>query len=423
MKRLSWRERHRCFPGHGAVVWLFVALVSATPMAAAQDRRPSEDTQDPKPALPPPPPPPKPSRSFGDLLDQAPAATPQPPAAPAPAPVPPQATATGGAKDLELQIESLRSKLDAQRGVTLANITPLENLGLINEKAQDLRVLVDRMRSRIYLPDPNPEGQMATRLTALQARWGDLVRPLIEGSIPDAPVNAARWAGYAKTMSRQYCGNSVVRRTAPNTGMPLGGWTWACLSDLFFHELAEVEANVDHLLTARRIDMTAKLERLMTTAENRIEQAPAELAVHPSPQLLMRELTDLLHQVELEGVRLRIQELEYQKAAGSGTPAFRWLLETSPRVKRPSGGSSRTISAFSGSVVTATLGDASATATVVESALPRLARELHDAHFEIERLRQEQQDPAGEQRVRAEYARAHALAGMVSNARPPEPKK
>ena len=421
MKPLSKRERRRYLLRCIVTACLLVAFITVTPFATAQGPKPPEEEQKPKPA--PPPPPPKPKSGFGDLLNPPPVSEPaknSPPAAETPRP---EDSKVGDDARLEAQIKTLREKLEYQRGLTLTEITPLQNLGRVKEKARDLRVLVDRMHSRIYLPDPSPTGKVTARLTKFQTRWGDLVRPIIDGSMPTEPVTADRWGMYSVAMSRQYCDKKMVMGTVPKSGMPLGGWTWTCLSDLFFHELAGIETGVDRQLDAKRVKVTATLERLMSTAEGRIANAPAELAVHPSPQLLLRELTGLLHQVELEGMRLRIQELEYQKAAGSGTPVFRWLLETSPRVNRPAGGSSRTISVFSGATITAKLGDSSAKVKVTESALPRLAKRLHDVHFRLEKLRLENADPAGQERLDAESERAGVLAKMAQEARPPAPKK
>jgi hypothetical protein len=230
-------------------------------------------------------------------------------------------------------------------------------------------------------------------------------------------VSRAAWGGYADSMSRLYCDTKTVPHAAPESGMPLVGWAWACLSDLFFHELATIEANVDRLLAKKREEATAPLQQLMTSAERRIATAATEIDEHPSPPLLLRELTWRLHQVEVEGIGLRIQELEAQRAAGDGTAAFLWLLTNSPKVKRPAGGSARTVSAFSGAVITAKLGGEKATAKVQESLLPRLARELHDAHFRIEQSKLQGADVSDANLRDAEADRASALSQMAVEAR------
>ena len=400
-----------------------MAVFAIASISAAQDPKPAEAEQKPKPGAPPPtPPPPKVSRGLGDLLGSQTASQPTGPNTPVPAPEKALDDGSAAAR-LDRQIRTLREKLDSQRSVTVANITPLQSLDLIRERAREQRVLVDRMRKRIYLPDPKPDAPIIGRLTALESRWGDLVRPIAGGLLPAAPMSPERWSAYARAMSRVYCDSRRVRHEAPADGMPLGGWEWACLSDVFFHELAEVEASVDHLLTTRRIAVTATLEQLMSAAEERIVRAPSEFAVHPSPKLLLRELTWALHQVEVEGARLRIRELEYQKAAGDGTPAFRRLLEMSPNAHRPAGGSSRLVPVSTGAKITARLGDATADAAVRESELARLARELRDAHFRLERLRIEGQDPASAERLGVESERARALGEMAIEARPLEPKQ
>lgn len=412
---MQWRYPQRA--GCIAIAWIAIAASATASTSAAQDPRPAEAEQRPKPGAPlPTPVPPEAPRGLGDLLGSQTAS--QPTGTNTPVPTPENALDDGSAAArLDSQIRTLREKLDSQRSVTVANITPLPSLDLIRERAREQRVLVDRMRKRIYLPDPKPDAPIIGRLTALESRWGDLVRPIAVGLLPAAPVSPERWSAYAQAMSRLHCDSRRVRLEAPSNGMPLGGWEWACLSDVFFHELAEVEASVDHLLTTRRIAVTATLEQLMSAAEDRIARAPSELAVHPSPKLLLRELTWALHQVEVEGARLRIRELEYQKAAGDGTPAFRRLLELSANVHRPAGGSARTISVTSGAKITAKLGDATADAAVRESELARLARELRDAHFRLERLRIEGQDPAGAARLGVESERARVLGEMAIEAR------
>jgi hypothetical protein len=215
-------------------------------------------------------------------------------------------------------------------------------------------------------------------------------------------------------MSRRYCADEAVAHLAPPGGMPLVGYAWACLSDLFFHELAEAEATVDRSLDSRRAVITGELERRMRLAESRIAAAATEIAAHPSPGLLLRELTWLLHEVEREGVSLRLRELRYQKAEGGGSAAFRWLLDVSPKVSRPAAGSARTVSAFSGATLTAKLGEVESAATVRESPLAALARRLHDAHFTIERQRLAGGDETA--LAPAETARARTLAEMAAQA-------
>jgi hypothetical protein len=152
----------------------------------------------------------------------------------------------------------------------------------------------------------------------------------------------------------------------------------------------------------------------MQLTESRIAEAAADVAAHPSPGLLLRELTWLLHEVELEGVSLRLRELGYQKVAGGGSEAFRWLLGLGPKVSRPAAGSARSVSAFSGSTLTAKLGELEAATKVSESELAALARRLHDAHFTIERQRLAGTDEAA--RAPAETARARVLAEMAVRA-------
>jgi hypothetical protein len=323
------------------------------------------------------------------------------------------------AERIDRQIGALREKLESQGSVSIVNITPMQSLDVIRERAREQRVLVDRMRNRIYLPDPEPDAPVIARLTALESRWGDLVRPIVSGVLPAEPVSPGRWSAYARAMSRLYCDSPRIPHQAPAGGMPLGGWGWACLSDVFFHEFAEIEAGVDRSLTARRMAVTATLERLMSAAEDRVVRAASELVLHPSPQLLLRELTWALHQVELEGARLRIRELQYQRAAGDGTPAFRRLLASSPNVIRPPGGSSRNLPVAPGARITARLGDATAEAAVMESELARLARQLRDTHFRLAQLRIEGQDPAGDERLGVETRRARVLAEMAMKAVPP----
>jgi hypothetical protein len=155
----------------------------------------------------------------------------------------------------------------------------------------------------------------------------------------------------------------------------------------------------------------------MAAAEERIDGARATFTEHPSPGLLLRELTWQLHQVRLELMRLRIRELEGEQAAVEKAPELRWLDEAT-RVRVSSAAAhAHPVEAPVGATVVARAGSARTAASVVDAPLPRLARELRDVHERLETLRERTTDPLDAERQRLETNRARILGDLAAHAR------
>lgn len=293
---------------------LAVLLGCAAPAAAqSPELQPAGDTQD----------------DINDLFGGGRRRRAQPPAAP-PAerrePTPAERLAAAAAA-LDTQIASLEASLASMTAPAFPTVAAAR------ERAAALRTRVDRMRKDLYISDPHSDRAVGLTLSALQSRWGDLAADIVQGRIPEAPLDAGRWKEYARGFSRLYCAPPAVPAAVPASGMPLVGNAWACLSDLFFHELAPIEVRVARALDAKRAIATGPLVRAMDAAEKLLADVER---LNPVPRFALQRLAESLHSVNRLGTELRISELKAQRNAGDGTAAFHWLLDLSRVVRRPS---------------------------------------------------------------------------------------
>jgi hypothetical protein len=265
-----------------------------------------------------------------------------------------------------------------------------------------MRARVDRMRKDLYVPDPQPDSDVTARLSAFQARWGELAAAIVRGRAPSDPLPAARWNDLARSFSRRYCDARTVAAVAPPTGMPLRGYAWACLSDLFFHELAPIEAGVSRALTVKRAVATEPLERAMRAAESTLADTAR---LDPVPAFALRRIAERLVDVDRAGAELRLRELRAQRDAGEGSAAFRWLLDISRAVHRPL------------TVPKLTISVDQAKTDVAGTALPDLAKHadaLHRAHYRLALLDLGTPRPE-EERAALDVERARALFAVAQH--------
>jgi hypothetical protein len=341
-------------------------------------------------------------------------------------PPPPSDTTTSTARnspavpsedaELNRQIASLRSLMASTDGLTIATIEPVADLAAADERAAEYRRRVNAMRNLLYLPDPKPEESAGRALAGFRDRWRDLTRAILDGDVPSARIAPDDWSRYASRFSRLQCADRAPA-AAPAGGMPLGGWAWACLSDLFFHELAELEVGVDSAMTARRRALTEPLERAMSMAEDRLAEVHRVIGNSSSPRLLLRDASWQLFQVWRQLTELRLQELEAEKRAGGSTPAFRWLLEISPVVRRrPEVGAAEPIVAPAGATLQASLESMRGEATVAAPMRTTLARRLHRIHYRLTMLAREGGGNE-ERRASLESERARTLTSIAEQAR------
>lgn len=321
-----------------------------------------------------------------------------PPATPAAPTLEERAAAAAG--ELEQQISSLEASLGSRQPRRLKDLDEARN------RTATLRQKVDRMRRQFYVADPSADSGVAQKLNALQSHWGDLAKAIVDGRIPDAPLATSRWNAHARSFDQLYCDGRTVPAAAPASGMPLRGWAWACLSDRFFQELSDMEVRVGRGLDARRAGATAPLERSMSAAETMLADIERLDPVH---DFALQRLAALLHDTERIGADLRLQELKAQRDAGTGTASFRWLLDASPVVRRPS----RAVK------VKVTLQGATTEAAVNHAPPPQTgpeSRALHKAHFEQAAFDLSRGTPADDRATLARE-RASALMALATKAR------
>jgi hypothetical protein len=283
-----------------------------------------------------------PAQGINDLLGRS-KENPESPAPPDRQPQPAPRVDPG--MDIDRQIAGLKASAPHQPET-------FKTFAAARERAAEYRRRVDRMRRLLYIPDPRAESELTLELNALQQRWGELALSISRGQIPQAPVAPERWTRYAQGFSKIYCDR--VPQIAPARGMPLTGWAWTCLSDRFFKELAEIEVRAEAMLENKRDGITGTLEGAMKAAEYKISLAGD---MENPPSFLLREVEQLLHQVDKMHRDLRIKELEIQRAAAPGTPSFRWLLELSHAVLRPANGSGLAVRSFRGARLTVKVED------------------------------------------------------------------
>jgi hypothetical protein len=328
----------------------------------------------------------------------------------------PDVDITGAEADtnaLRREIESLTRALEATSDFTLTTIEPLADLAAAGKRAADYRRRLDSMRTQMYLPDPRPDSRVTQALTAFQDRWGDLVRPMLDGE-PAAPRLAAdRWNGYAAQLDALYCDR--VRTRAPADGMPLVGMAWACLADRFFRELADVELGVNGAITDRRRVLTAPAESALRKAEDSIAQTGSTIAFASSPALLLRNVTWQLFEAWRELAGLRLKELQAQERFRGSTPGFQWLLDISPVVRRREFGSETPIAVASGATLTVSIGADIERAWVATRGRTNLSRELHRLHYRLALLSLAQQEAGGERDL-LETRRARTLQSIAEQA-------
>lgn len=324
------------------------------------------------------------------------------PSEPAPAPSAPKTPdpAAKPAGRIDARIKVLKTRLASLPAESFAD------LASARDRVAQLRQLVDYTGKNLYIPDPGAGSAAAQRLAAFQQRWADLAGAILNGLPPAQPLAAERWTVYARGFNRIDCGDARVSLTAPPGGMPMRGWAWTCLSDLFFHEFAAIEAGVERTLTARRRVATDDLERAMQRAEFTLALAANDDANQPR---LLRTLEGQLADVNARGLRLSIRALELQRDNGPGVDAFRWLVDHSPVVHRPEAGVRLKVS----------VGGASAEARLAAPEPPRTARlatDLHHAHYRLARLQSEGRPDATRSQAATE-ARRQALVSMAAEAR------
>lgn len=349
-------------------------------------------------------------------LEPEPAPKPQASQAPqAPVPLPPDIITTGTeaeAANLRRDIESLTAALESTSGLTLTTIVPLANLAAAEQRAADYRRRLNAMRAQMYLPDPRPDSRVTQALAALQDRWGDLVPPMLDGEPAAGRLTADRWSRYAGQLDPLYCAR--VRTRAPADGMPLVGWAWACLADRFFRELVELELGVNGALTDRRRTLTAPAELALRKAEDGIGDATRVIAHASSPALLLRNVTWQLFEAWRELAGLRLEELQAQERFRGTTPAFQWLLDISPVVRRREHGSEAPIAIAAGATLSVSFGADLARAAVATAGRTNLARELHRLHYRLALLNG--QPAANEERGALEVGRARTLQSIAEQA-------
>jgi hypothetical protein len=146
------------------------------------------------------------------------------------------------------------------------------------------------MRKELYIPDPRGDKAIGQTLSALQARWGDLAADIVQGRIPEVPLDAQRWRRYAPGFSRLYCAPPAVPASVPASGMPLVGNAWACLSDRFFHELAPIEVRVGRALDVKRAMATDPILSAMNAAETLLADVER---LNPVPQFALQRAREL----------------------------------------------------------------------------------------------------------------------------------
>ena len=363
--------------------FVVVMLLCCAAPAAAQQPEKQEDTQDAFDQL-----------FGGGRRRQAQQENTPPPERREPTPAERQAAA---AAVLDKQIASLEA--------SLASMTPpaLTNVAAARERATVLRQRVDRVRKELSIPGPRDDQAVGQTLAALQARWGDLAADIVQGRVPEASLDAGRWNGYARGFNKLYCTPPAVPAAAPATGISLVGYTWACLSDLFVHELAPIEARVARALDVKRAMATEPLANGMATLETLVTAAER---LDPVPRFALGRIAEHLLTVERLATELRIAELKAQRKAGNGDAAFRWLRDLGRAVRRPS-----TVPAL-----TITLGAVQAEMTLAPK--PQTAQQskaLYQAHYRYALLDAGVTAPA-DARTTLDEQRARALAALAQAA-------
>lgn len=296
------------------LIAMALVLLSLTATSAAWSQQPEKKPQPEKP-------PPK-HRSLIDQLPSSDAPWPDPPDASPPAAPPPGPTPKTSEAAIAAEIARLRRQIAARQTLTSDTITPLPSAKQVLSLMQAYERRLDGMRRGLFIAAPP---KFVETVTAFQARWETLGTSIRTGQKPPE-LDRTTWNRLARGLSGPACATVAQMPAGP---VKVDGGRWACLSDHFFREQAELEVVAHGSVGRRREDALAPLTREMESVRKRLEWLRAHATVlGPEEALWRRDMTERLNRAFVEGAKVRLAELLALQTAAGQNPAYRQFLGT-----------------------------------------------------------------------------------------------
>lgn len=251
---------------------------------------------------------------------------PQPGEGPASDPPAPTQTPEPVSPDPAAELDRLIASLE--ESLTALERPSFKSVAAARQRSAELRARVDHIRRRLYVGEPPGA---AAKIQAFRERWGDLAMPILQGEIPDERIAAERWTVYARDFDDLHCARMTALTPPPNGIRPVG-WAWACLSDLFFNELTQIEVGIAKARAEKRANVTQHLDAAIQTLE---EELGTVTDADEPPRLFVWKIEGLVHAANRAEIEIRLEELRRRRNAGGDSEALRWLNAARSPAARP----------------------------------------------------------------------------------------
>lgn len=290
---------------------------------------------------------------------------------------------------LDASIAALATELGRMRSEALETIDMVDDMSQLVDMAGEFHRRHEVMRERLYLGDPRSDSAAARAIGEFDAVWGRLAPTLWAGSRQSGLIGVPAWEA-AKTRVRR------VRCPLPDATIPdvvaagiLDGPAWACTTNAYMSDLADLEARVNSAQSVGRLRALEPLTRALEDLDDWMGRTRTMRAGAPDHAILRRQFTSLLRTAWLAGAQARLDELRRLRDSDTSSP-FQRFARHAPRVPQAPVIGTPALALPAGSTLTARLGSSQAQAQVVSPPYgddgPGLARELHDVHYLLRTL-------------------------------------